>query len=130
MFKSTNAGLGLLILRVVIGLVFFMHGFAKLTHMDGTIAFFTQVGIPVPTVAAWFVGILETAGGAALILGVAVPAVALLLGIDMVVAILKVVLRKGFIGGYELELSLLAALVCLMLAGPGIMAVQLRPRQD
>jgi hypothetical protein len=48
----------------------------------------------------------------------------------MVVAILKVVLRKGFIGGYELELSLLAALVCLMLAGPGIMAVQLRPRQD
>jgi putative oxidoreductase len=129
MFRSTNAGLGLLILRVVIGLVFLLHGIAKLTHMDGTIAFFTQVGIPMPHVAAWVVGLVETAGGAALILGVAVPVVALLLAIDMAVAILKVVLRKGFVGGYEFELSLLAALVCLMLSGPGIMAVQLRAKQ-
>jgi len=128
MFRSTNAGLGLLILRVVIGLVFLMHGIGKLTHMDNTIGFFTQIGIPMANLAAWVMALVETAGGVALILGVALPIVALMLAIDMVVAILKVQLRKGLIGGYELELTLLAGLVCLMLAGPGIMAVQIRPR--
>jgi len=128
MFRSTNAGSGLFILRVVIGIVFLMHGVTKLLHMDGTIGFFSQIGIPMPTVAAWGVALAETIGGGALILGLAVPIFGLILAIDMAVAILKVQLRKGLIGGYELELTLLAGLVCLVMAGPGIMAVQLRPR--
>lgn len=139
MFRVANAGLGLFVLRVVLGIVFLMHGLGKLvgppfvgTGMDATIAFFSQLGIPAPGAAAWFVGILETVGGLALILGAAVHIFALLLAIDMLVAILKVHLPQGYAGpmGYEFPLVLLAGLVCLMLSGPGIMAVHLRGRVD
>jgi putative oxidoreductase len=135
MFRSTNAGLGLFILRVVVGLIFLWHGLGKLIGppfagmgIDGTAGFFGSIGIPMPTMATWFVAILETAGGLALILGAALPIVGLLLAIDMAVAILKVTIKKGLFPGSDLELTLLAACVCLMLAGPGIMAVQIRAR--
>jgi putative oxidoreductase len=137
MLRSANAGLGLFALRVVIGVVFLMHGLGKLVGppfagvgIDGTIGFFTQLGIPMASVAAWGVGLVETLGGLALILGAGLPIVPLLLAIDMTVAVLalKFKLHKGFAGGYELELTLLAGAVCLMLAGPGILAVQLRPK--
>ena len=135
MFRSANAGLGLFLLRVVVGIVFFMHGMGKLVGppfagggMDGTIGFFTQIGIPMPTIAAWGVGLAETLGGAALIFGAAVPIAALVLAIDMAVAILKVTLSKGFMGGYEFELTLLAGLLCLFFAGPGILSVRVQQR--
>jgi putative oxidoreductase len=82
-------------------------------------------------VAAWGVALVETLGGLALILGIVVPLAALLLAIDMAVAILKVRLAGGFAApnGFEYELTLLAALMCLFFAGPGIVAVQIRPRQ-
>ena len=135
MFRGANAGLGLFILRVVLGIVFVMHGMGKLVGppfagggMDATIGFFTQVGIPMPNIAAWGVALAETLGGAALILGAAVSIAALVLAVDMAVAILKVTLAKGFMGGYELELTLLAGLMCVFFAGPGILSVRVQPR--
>jgi len=139
MFRGANAGLGLFILRVVVGVVFVMHGLGKLIGapfvgggMDGTIAFFTQVGIPMPNIAAWGVALVESLGGLALILGAGLPIVPLLLAIDIAVAILvlKFRLGKGFGGGYEFELTLLAGTLCLMMAGPGILALQIRPRNN
>jgi putative oxidoreductase len=98
--------------------------------MDGTIGFFTQIGIPMPTLAAWGVALLESVGGLALILGVAVPIFGLLLAVDMTVAILTVTIKKSLFPGSDLELALLAGSLCLALSGPGIMAVQIRPRQS
>jgi putative oxidoreductase len=137
MFRGANAGLGLLILRVVIGLVFVMHGLGKLVGapfagagMDGTIGFFTQLGIPMPNLAAWGVALAETVGGFALILGIAAPLAALVLAVDMGVAILmlKFKLSKGFAGGYEFESTLLAGLLCVFFAGPGILSVRLQQK--
>lgn len=136
MFRGANAGLGLFLLRLVIGLVFFMHGMGKLVGppfagggMDGTIGFFGQIGIPMPAIAAWFIALLETFGGLALMLGIAVPPFALLLAINMAVAIVKVKLSQGFSGGgYEFELTLAAGCLCLFFAGPGIMSVRLGQR--
>jgi putative oxidoreductase len=137
MFRGANAGLGLLILRVVIGLVFVMHGLGKLVGapfagagMDGTIGFFTQLGIPMPNLAAWGVALAETVGGFALILGIAAPLAALVLAVDMAVAILmlKFKLSKGFAGGYEFESTLLAGLLCVFFAGPGILSVRLQQK--
>lgn len=139
MFKGANAGLGLFILRVVVGIVFVMHGLGKLVGppfvgggMDGTIGFFTQLGIPAANIAAWGVALVETLGGLALIIGAGLPIVPLLLAIDMTVAILalKFKLNKAFGAGYEFELTLLAGALCLMLAGPGILAVQLKPKNN
>ncbi len=137
MLKGANTGLGLLILRVVVGFVFVMHGLGKLVGppfagggMDGTIGFFTQLGIPMPNIAAWGVALAETLGGVALILGVAAPLAALVLAVDMAVAILllKFKLGKGFGGGYEFESVLLAGLLCVFFAGPGILSVRLQQK--
>ena len=138
MFKSANAGLGLFILRLVVGFIFFWHGMGKLVGppfagggMDGTIGFFTNLGIPLASVAAWGVAIAEAFGGLALMLGVAVPLVALILAIDMAVAILLLMVKmnKSLLGGVELEMLLLAGSLCLFFAGPGIMSVRVRHRE-
>jgi hypothetical protein len=48
----------------------------------------------------------------------------------MAVAILmlKFKLGKGFAGGYELESVLLAGLLCVFFAGPGILSVRLQQK--
>lgn len=120
--------LGLLVLRVVVGIVFFMHGYQKVFGMGvgGVTGFFTSLGIPMPGVAALFVSYLELVGGALLVLGVATRLLGLALAGDMLVALFTVHLSKGFYasdGGYELVLTLAAAAIALALAGPGAYSV-------
>jgi putative oxidoreductase len=118
---------GLLPLRIVVGLVFLMHGGQKLFvfGLDGTTSFMGSVGIPLPAVAAILVTIVELFGGLAILLGVATQWAGLLLAADMVVAILAVRLSEGFFApqGYEFELTLLGAALTLAAVGPGGMAL-------
>lgn len=119
---SARRDIALLIGRIGLGVIFFAHGWQKLVTngIDGVTAGFTAMGIPLPGVSAWFAAIVELAGGAALILGLAVPLVALLLAIDMVGALFLVHLDAGLFvtdGGYELVLAL--AVGAVMLAGVG-----------
>lgn len=139
MFRSANAGLGLFILRLAVGFVFFWHGMGKLVGppfagngMDATIGFFTQLGIPLPTIAAWGVALAESLGGVALMLGALVPFLALILATDMTVAILLLMAKMGrsLLGGVELELMLLAGSLCLFFAGPGILSVRVQQRSS
>lgn len=120
--------LGLAVLRVVVGLVFLVHGYQKLFVMGigGVTGFFTQIGAPLPGITAPLVSILEFGGGLALILGLLTPVVALLFAADMLGAILLVHLPAGFNvaeGGYEFVLTLLAASLALALTGPGAYAL-------
>ena len=45
--------IGLALLRIILGVVFFAHGYLKFFKMgmDGVVGFFTSLGIPAPTVA-------------------------------------------------------------------------------
>lgn len=120
--------LGLAVLRVVVGLVFLVHGYQKLFVMgiSGTTEFFTQIGAPLPGISAPLVSVLEFGGGIALILGLFTPVIAALLTLDMLGAILLVHLPAGFSvaeGGYEFVLTLLAASLALALTGPGAYAL-------
>jgi putative oxidoreductase len=121
---------GLTVLRVVVGIVFLMHGYQKLFHMHihGVAGFFGHVGIPLPLVAAVVVTSLEFGGGILLIAGVGVRVLAPLFAIDMLVAILTVHLRNGFFGpgGIEFPLTLLASAVCLMLSGGGALSLKFK----
>ncbi|HYU17745.1 MAG TPA: DoxX family protein, partial [Chloroflexota bacterium] len=61
------------------------------------------------------------AGGLMMVLGVLVPLSALVLAVDMVVAILFRAINLGFIsgGGVELNPLILAIILALVLLGPG-----------
>ena len=56
-------------LRLVMGSVLIVSGYGKLSHISNTVAFFAKYGFPIPVATAWFIGLLELFGGAALILG-------------------------------------------------------------
>ena len=81
---------GLLVLRIVAGLIFVMHGWGKLTG-NPSIEMFTGMlggmGIPMPMFFAWMVALTEFLGGLALILGIFVRPAAVLLSIVMLVAV-------------------------------------------
>ena len=65
---------------------------------------------------AWFAGLAELLGGALLIVGFAVPIVAIVLIIDMLGAIFTVHIDSGFFatgGGIELPLVLIAGLLAV-----------------
>jgi len=118
---------GIAILRIVVGVVFFMHGKMKLMGMGyhGVAGFLHGIGLPLPQVAAVFLLAAEVGGGMALILGVLTRWAALLNACDMFVALLIVHWKNGFFlpHGYEFVLTLLAATIALALAGPGSASV-------
>ena len=63
---------GIALIRVVVGITFFMHGFQKSFEMGlgGVEGFFGMLGIPAPALAALVVSVVELVGGLALVLGV------------------------------------------------------------
>lgn len=112
-----------LFLRVVVGVIFLYHGYAKWQMgVEGFGGVLAGLGVPLPMIFAWVVVLVEVFGGLALILGFWTHWAAKLLAIDMLVAILLVHWSKGFMvsdGGYEFALLLLATTVYLMVYGPG-----------
>ena len=78
--------------------------------------------MPLPTASAWFATLVELVGGAALVLGVAVPVVGLLLVVDMLGAFLFVHAGNGVFvdaGGWELVAALGAVSLTLAAVGAG-----------
>ena len=116
-------GWGITVLRVVVGMVFLVHGGQKLFvfGFGGVAAFLGQVGIPAPGLAAVILTAVESLGGLALLLGLFTRWAAVPLAINMLVAILVVHLKAGFFlpNGYEFALTLLGANVALALLGSG-----------
>jgi uncharacterized membrane protein YphA (DoxX/SURF4 family) len=124
--------LALLIVRVLIGVVFLMHGIQKFQiGIDGIADYFgNTVGIPAPQFFAWVVALTETVGGAALILGIFSRLAGLLLSVVMVVAMVMVKIKVGLIApmaqgaGMELDLALLAGLRSIVLQGAGVYSLE------
>jgi len=119
---ATVQSAGLLILRLVVGTTFLVHGLDKLGDLSAAEQFFASQSIPAPGAVAPFVGATETVGGVLLIVGLATPPVAAALTIDMLVALFTTHIDHGFFvadGGFEHVLLLAGASVTLALAGPG-----------
>ncbi|SDZ82376.1 Uncharacterized membrane protein YphA, DoxX/SURF4 family [Thalassobacillus cyri] len=106
---------GASILRVILGVIFFVHGLDKFQEGIGnSVGFFDSIGVP--GFLAYVVGTIELVGGIALILGIGTKIVASLFAIIMLGAIFTVKLSAGFLGGYELDLALLAMSIYVALS--------------
>ncbi|HEV2175974.1 MAG TPA: DoxX family protein [Terriglobia bacterium] len=119
---TSGSGWGLTILRIVVGVVFAMHGGQKFSMgFRGVAGFFGGAGIPFPMASAVVVTLLEFFGGLALIAGLFTRWVSLLIAFEMFVAILKIHLRGGFFlpAGFEYALTMFAANLALVLSGAG-----------
>jgi putative oxidoreductase len=135
MKRGPNPQLGLAILRVVVGVVYVTHGLPKLAQgAHGTMGFLGTLGYPLPGFFAWVVTILESFGGLALILGFLVTPVSLLFILEMLTGIVLVHAEIGWYvigpgtGGAEFSTVLVAALLTLIMAGPGLASIDGRRR--
>lgn len=120
---SKFAPLASLLLRVVVGVIFLVHGWQKLQGgVPGTAGFLATLGFPAPEFFAVLLIAAEVIGGALLIIGLYTHWAAKILSIVALVALVTVHLSKGFAvttGGYEYILLILAATLSVMAMGGG-----------
>lgn len=122
--KNTLINVGLLVLRIGIGIIFIFHGFPKLM---GGVETWTQLGSTMSLVgisfAPAFWGFMaaaaEAIGGLFIILGMLHRPVALLLVGTMVVAVLMHVTAGDPFGVYSNALKGLVVFIALTFTGPG-----------
>jgi len=147
MQRSDLARWAVLPIRLLVGYGFIEHGFTKLSRGPDAFAdILQQLGVPLPHIATWLTISTELVAGLALLLGAfvvwaSIPAASVLL-----VAMFTVHLPYGFSSvkllsvsasgaqfgpvGYELNLLYLAALLILVLQGPGPLSIDnLRDRR-
>lgn len=122
---------GLLPLRVVVGVVFLMHGGQKLFvfGLAGTADIMGKLAIPLPTLAAAIVIAAEILGGIAIISGFYTRWAGAVLAIEMLVAIPVARMSGGFFApyGFEFEFALLGACLTFFAIGSGRAALEPMP---
>lgn len=124
MFDSLlNPPLAHLLLRVVLGVVFIVHGYPKFKTFSQFAGWLGSMGFRPAKFWAFVAASVEFFGGILLVLGIGVPIVGILLAIQMLVAMWKVKWGKvGFTdtGGWELDLIYLVAALSLVMMGGGM----------
>src|SRR5436309_13886619 len=78
-----------LLLRLMVGGVFFWEGVLKFVYVNQGVGRFTKLGMPFPAFTADFVGCLEIVGGLLLLSGLLTRLIAIPFVIEMIVAILS-----------------------------------------
>lgn len=126
--RASFTDIGLLIGRLAIGGVVFMHGWQKFTQMgySGVVEMFSGIGAPIPQLTAALVILLEVVGAAALAVGIFTRVVAVLIALNMVGALLLLHLPNGFFvadGGYELVALIAGTSLIYAFAGPGRISI-------
>ncbi|MDQ7850169.1 MAG: DoxX family protein [Armatimonadota bacterium] len=128
-------GLGPLLLRVALGIIFLVHGWPKMnpnSPMKGPAGFsgaLRQLGVPMPALFAWVVILLETLGALLLIVGLGTRILGLLFAVDMLVAIWakrrawNVPFMAQQTTGWEFDFALLVAALSLVFTGGGAAAL-------
>lgn len=126
--SEVTPDLGLLVLRVVVGVVVMAHGLMKLGWVGkggsvaGTGAWFNSIGLRPGTFWALVAVLAEAGGGLLMALGLGGPIGPGLVAADLLVVAVVAHLPKGFWaqnGGWEFPLPLAAAGFAVALLGSG-----------
>lgn len=116
---TSAAHAGVALFRVFVGLALaFGHGMGKIPPSEGFVGMLGGLGVPAPEISAWLSGIAEFVGGLLLAAGLLTRPAALLIAINMAVAVLMAHAGDAF-GDRELPLMFLMAALMYLLAGPG-----------
>jgi len=124
--------IGLLILRLTVGLTLVAHGIQKLfgwfggPGIDAVGQLFASLGFQPGRRHAQIASLAETGGGLLLAVGLLTPLAAAVLCSVMLVAAISVHIKKGFFvtsGGYEYTLVLGVAALTLAFTGPGALSL-------
>ena len=122
------------LVRVLVGSVFLAEGIQKFLFPEVLgVGRFAKIGIPAPQIGAPFVGTVEIVAGALLLFGLLTRLAAILLLVDIVVAIattkVPMLVAKGFWAtAHEArtDWSMLLGLVFLLAAGAGSRSLDAR----
>ena len=121
-----NPLFALFLLRVVLGVVFIVHGYPKLfKNFSQFSGWLGSMGFRPARFWAIVAGSVEFFGGIGLVLGVFTQPVGFLIAFQMVVAMVKVKWGKAsFTGenGWELDLIYVFVALAIALSGPGMYA--------
>ena len=122
-----------MILRLLLGVVFFPHGMQKLFGwfggygFDGTMGFFTNT-LGIPALFAFLAIMAEGLGALGLLTGLLTRVAAFGIAVNMVVAVFMLHLQNGFFmnwsgkqagEGYEYHILAIAIAIALMIKGGG-----------
>jgi putative oxidoreductase len=122
--RYTFQDLGLLLLRIGIGIMFILHGWPKLT---GGPAYWSKIGSNMqllgidfmPELWGFMAAFAEAVGGLLLVLGLFFRPVCLLLVVTMAVATLRHITAGDGFNGYSHALEAGILFFALLLIGPG-----------
>lgn len=124
--------IGLLLLRVTVGLAFAAHGTQKVFGWfgghgpDATGQFMEAMGFRPGRRHALAAGYIEVVSGGLLAIGFLTPLAAALIASVMIVAVATVHWKNGFFvmtGGYEYNLVLSVAALTVAFTGPGTLSI-------
>jgi len=117
--------------RLIVGGSLAYHGYPKLFTASSHASFLhimQEVGVPLPDVAAWLVGILEFVGRLAIFFGAFVVMIGTLIAIELAINIVSALLHGGFpppldptqlVPSYEQSFLYLSGAIALVLGGSG-----------
>lgn len=116
-------------LRLVLGAIFVVHGAQKLASLPAAVKFVAALGLAPGTPWAIVAGLVEVAGGIALLAGLLTRWVALALALEMLAALALVYVPAGVAAAQsaiELRCMLIAGLASLMCSGAQAYALDTR----
>ncbi|GLU28371.1 MULTISPECIES: DoxX family protein [Brucella/Ochrobactrum group] len=119
-------GFATLVARVFLSILFILAGFSKLTAISGTAGYFAGLGLPVPTVTAVLVGLVEFVGGLAILVGFQTRIAAAIVALFTIGATL--VAHMNFAEGMnammaQKNLAIAGGLILLALQGAGSISI-------
>jgi putative oxidoreductase len=118
-FYASSSELSFALLRVVTGIILFVHGWGKVTGagLNGVAGYMGKIGLQPGIVFASSAMFLETIGAICLAVGLFTRFFAAALAIELLIALVTVHLAKGFgVGGGGYEYVLLLGIVCFAIA--------------
>ncbi|WP_096454032.1 DoxX family protein [Mesorhizobium sp. 113-1-2] len=139
--SSAAAGWAPLPIRLIVGLGFLAHGYAKLSRGPESFGVVLQtLGVPVPQLLAWLTTLVELVGGGAVLAGAFIPLASVPMAIVLLTALFTVHSQYGFFSvkfaevtargirfgpvGYEIILLYLGGLATLAVGGPGRLSLE------